>query len=295
MRTGRRIIVWSGLLALVLASARGDPNDAESSHDYPGWPRPTGFIITDYDEDNPGSFVFPVARATQVDADHMESVQVNGHRYRIRYEYDGRGRAPDLLEMQQYYEKLAGAEGFTLEKTGAVGDVNETFHLTRGGRSIWVYLEPGMTENVLTIVDAPAAQSMAAAATPAAPPVDDAIAKKLEGDGRAALYLDFLPGRPDLSDAAGPVLDQVVKVLQAHPDWHLVIEGHTDSTGNVQDNEFLSAERARAVRGMLINAGIVPTRLVAIGLGGSYPIADDKSSEGRAKNRRIELVVRKEG
>ena len=155
MRSCRRIlhpIFWT--LALAVASLRADPGDVESSHDYTGFPRPPGFVITDYDEDNPAEFDFPSAHALPDDAANVEMVHVKGHRYVIRYELNPGARAPSLFQTQQYYEKLAADGGFKVLKSGAVGDVTETFYRAAPTHEIWVYLEPAVSSNVLTVVEA---------------------------------------------------------------------------------------------------------------------------------------------
>ena len=127
MRFWRRLpphILW--MLALASATLRADPGDVESSRDYDGFPRLPGFVITDYDEDSPAEFDFPVARPLPDDANHIEIVQARGHRYAMRYELGPGGRPAGLFQTQQYYEKLAADAGFTLEKNGAIGDVTES-------------------------------------------------------------------------------------------------------------------------------------------------------------------------
>jgi hypothetical protein len=112
-------------------------------------------------------------------------------------------------------------------------------------------------------------------------------------DGRAVLPVTFLPGKPDLDTDSQPVIDRVVAILKLHPDLLLSIEGHTDLTGDAEFNQELSLQRARAVRALLIAGHIGHRRLVAVGLGGTQPLADESTAEGREKDRRIELVVRK--
>jgi len=154
MRSCRQIVsqvLWA--LALASATLRADPGDVESSHDYDGFPRLPGFIISDYDEDSPADFDFPVARPLPVDANHVEAIRVKGHRYVLRYELSPGRHATGLFQTQQYYEKLAADAGFTVEKNGAVGDVTETFYRATDAHEIWIYLEPAITVNVLTIVE----------------------------------------------------------------------------------------------------------------------------------------------
>jgi outer membrane protein OmpA-like peptidoglycan-associated protein len=282
-------VLGPSLLAMVFSSARlaAGPGDVGSSRDYPGFPRLPGLIITDYDEDNPSSFDFPIARPLPADVSHVEAVHVKGHRFVIRYGLGPVGASRSLLQTQQYYEKLATDGGFTVEKNGAVGDVTETFRLKKPDREVWVYLEPGMSMNVLTIVE-----SVEGVVLPPTP-TEDPLYTSLSKDGHVALALSFLPGKPDIVADSLPLLDRVVKILQVHPDLQLTIEGHTDNTDDPRGDQLLSAQRARAVRAMLIADGVDKNRLAAVGLGGTQPVADDTTAEGRAKNRRIELVVRK--
>jgi outer membrane protein OmpA-like peptidoglycan-associated protein len=87
------------------------------------------------------------------------------------------------------------------------------------------------------------------------------------------------------------VLSQIAKVLQENPKLELIIEGHTDNVGGAQFNLELSRKRAEAVKRWLVDkAGISEVRLTTVGYGLSRPIADNSTEEGRAKNRRVELV-----
>jgi outer membrane protein OmpA-like peptidoglycan-associated protein len=117
------------------------------------------------------------------------------------------------------------------------------------------------------------------------------IAELLLRNGHLPLYaIQFLPGRPDLAPSATPILEEVMTMLNDHPDWHLRIEGHTDNTGTKMGNMTLSFKRASAVATWLTTNGIKRTRLDAQGIGDVRPIADNTTEAGRIKNRRIELV-----
>ena len=84
-------------------------------------------------------------------------------------------------------------------------------------------------------------------------------------------------------------LDELTKILNRYEGANLTIEGHTDSNGSDAYNQDLSQKRTESVRDYLIKKGISPSRLTGIGYGESRPIADNKTSLGRAKNRRVEL------
>src|SRR3546814_13361039 len=79
-------------------------------------------------------------------------------------------------------------------------------------------------------------------------------------------------------------------MVDANPSLELSIEGHTDNTGDAAQNRSLSADRARAVADALVALGVVPGRLQSQGFGQDRPVADNATAEGRAQNRRLELV-----
>jgi outer membrane protein OmpA-like peptidoglycan-associated protein len=103
----------------------------------------------------------------------------------------------------------------------------------------------------------------------------------------------FASGKSKLLPAASSRLRQVADALVAgDPDSTFVVEGHTDSTGNTDRNQRLSEDRARAVRDFLVSRGVPADRIEAQGMGSTQPVADNSSAEGRANNRRVEIVIR---
>ncbi len=102
----------------------------------------------------------------------------------------------------------------------------------------------------------------------------------------------FTTGKSTLLPIAETKLAKVAEVLQEQDDSKkIVVEGHTDSVGTEQNNLKLSQARADTVRTFLVSRGIKPERISAVGKGESQPIADNKTPEGRANNRRVEIVV----
>ena len=101
----------------------------------------------------------------------------------------------------------------------------------------------------------------------------------------------FASGKSALLPAAQDRLNQVTDALLATKERKLIVEGHTDSQGSNSFNQVLSQKRADAVRSYLISRGYPGDLILAQGIGEDRPIADNASAEGRANNRRVEIVV----
>jgi outer membrane protein OmpA-like peptidoglycan-associated protein len=102
----------------------------------------------------------------------------------------------------------------------------------------------------------------------------------------------FASNESTLLPAAIVKLNEVAEALvKQSPDSNMTVEGHTDSQGNRQYNMDLSMKRADAVRSQLVSRGVAQDRIKAVGIGPDRPVADNKSAEGRANNRRVEIIV----
>lgn len=101
----------------------------------------------------------------------------------------------------------------------------------------------------------------------------------------------FAFNKAELSAQAGPRLDKLANFLKQFPDRKLLIEGYTDSVGSDSYNQDLSDRRAQAVRDALVQRGVDTSRITARGYGKAHPVADNASPEGRAMNRRVEIVI----
>ena len=90
-----------------------------------------------------------------------------------------------------------------------------------------------------------------------------------------------------------PTVNDLIVILKAYPAAEVQLVGHTDNTGDATANMKESQDRANAVRDMLVNGGVDTNRISTAGYGQDKPIASNGTDEGRAKNRRTELVVTK--
>lgn len=116
--------------------------------------------------------------------------------------------------------------------------------------------------------------------------------KKVEKLFQKALNgIEFETGKSIIKAKSFGILDEVVKVMKENPTYKLTINGHIDNTGSYDKNVQLSKDRAKSVKDYLVKKGVEDKRLESFGFGPDKPIADNKTPQGRAKNRRVEFVL----
>jgi OmpA-OmpF porin, OOP family len=112
----------------------------------------------------------------------------------------------------------------------------------------------------------------------------------LNKDGYIALNILFETGKSAIQQESLPVIEQIYDLLKNNPALKVSVEGHTDNSGDPAANKTLSNSRAKTIMDALIAKGIDKARLSAIGWGQEKPVADNRTEDGRAKNRRVEIV-----
>ena len=166
------------------------------------------------------------------------------------------------------------------------GCENNTYLIRQGGKEWWIQVSTGaipLHGEVVVLERQGMASKLAF--------IDAAAMKKaLDADGRIALYINFDVDKATLRPDASAVVAEIHRLLSNDPSLRLSIDGHTDSTGTAERNRELSRQRAEAVQAALVAKGIAADRLQAQGFGPDQPLADNATEDGRAKNRRVELV-----
>jgi outer membrane protein OmpA-like peptidoglycan-associated protein len=115
--------------------------------------------------------------------------------------------------------------------------------------------------------------------------------QQINQTGRVSVYgINFDTGKATIRPDSEQVLNELRSLLQKQPEWTLVVAGHTDNTGSDAINVPLSRQRAEAVIAWLAAKGIDKSRLVPAGFGATKPVADNATEDGKAKNRRVDLV-----
>jgi outer membrane protein OmpA-like peptidoglycan-associated protein len=121
-----------------------------------------------------------------------------------------------------------------------------------------------------------------------------AIAQQLAETGRAVVReIRFTSNSAEILSGSEAVLTEIARLLQSTPTLELIIEGHTDNVGGAERNLDLSRRRAAAIKRWLVDKGkVAEVRLTTAGYGLTRPVADNGTEEGRAQNRRVELIRR---
>ncbi len=162
--------------------------------------------------------------------------------------------------------------------------VYEVYAIRTPDTTVWIIIQTSQyTAFVTTLEQQGMSQSVGLVSK-------DTLRQALESSGRVALYVNFDVDAATLRPDAAPILVEVVKLLQESPALKISVEGHTDNSGNAERNQALSTDRANTVVAALVAAGVDKSRLSAYGFGQSKPITDNTTEDGRAKNRRVELV-----
>ena len=101
----------------------------------------------------------------------------------------------------------------------------------------------------------------------------------------------FASGQAQLVEGGRSSLEEVVDLLQTEPDKKIRVEGHTDSLGEADANLLLSEQRAQAVLDALVSLGVDSDRISSLGMGEDFPIASNEDEDGRARNRRVDVIL----
>jgi OOP family OmpA-OmpF porin len=270
-----------GFAAMAMGVAVYGQEDLAGSKDYPGVTRMPGYYIADYQEQAFDSFTFKVK-----EGNGSKDQAVEGHRYDFRYNLKEGATMPSPLQILRNYQNAAKAVG---GQVMYAGEDSTTLRIAKDGKEAWIAVQTsnipsGMFITMNIIEKEGMKQDVAMNA--------DAIAQGLSDSGQVAIYgIYFDTARSDLKPESEPALAEIAKLLSAHADLKVYIVGHTDMMGDAASNVKLSQARAQSVVNALVSKnGVAGSRLVPFGAGPYAPVASNKSEEGRAKNRRVELV-----
>lgn len=298
--------LWACALTMLGNAALSQ--DIKGSRDHPMLSRFPGSVIVRYEENPFNETYLATKKATVPQFTDQNSQRVEGKWTDIVYNV-----APDrsTLEIYNSYKQALTGAGFKVlfECVGSGCGYSSPFKsnrfsanvsgndirylsgkLTRSAGDVYVSLLTFLGENKvrtgLTVVEARPMESGLITYNA------QAMSEAIRNTGRIALYgILFNTDKTEPTPESAPTLTEIAQLLKNEPTLKLLVVGHTDRVGNYDYNMDLSRRRAEAVVAKLvsehqINAG----RLKAVGIGYASPVATNRTDEGKAKNRRVELV-----
>lgn len=275
------VFMLAACLAAPLLAFAGD--DIAGSKDDP--------LLTRY----PGSYIGEYSKAYnateyKVGAGASANTQtVEGDTTSLRYFHGSPETQPSALQVIRNYQNAIRQIGgeVVYERLPSDGDGGETtLKVHTGGKDVWVKVVPDIygapTQDYLLVITEVAAMAQAVTA--------NQLRDELDKNGFITLHVNFDTGTAVLKPDDLATVQQIAIMMKAAPTLKLHVEGHTDNVGDAVSNKILSEARAKSVMDAIEQAGVAAERLGAAGFGQERPVADNRSEEGRAKNRRVELV-----
>jgi outer membrane protein OmpA-like peptidoglycan-associated protein len=261
----------SAALALAMPSAAHAQKDFKGSADHALFPnRMPGFFIHNEQQLEFAKYQFQT-RPPQT---------IEGRYTRLEYLLKKDQKNPGDLAIRRNYENAVKAAGGQVVYSD---NYRSVLRVQRNGVEIWTQVEtrPGGPAYFLHIVEREAMQQVITA---------DAMAAEIDKAGFVALDIHFATAKAEILPESRPIIDQIVAMLKKRPTLRVAVEGHTDNTGSPAANKALSTSRAKAVADALTASDIAAARLRTAGYGQERPIADNRLEDGRARNRRVEIV-----
>ena len=262
-------------IALMGATSVWAQQDVEGSRDHPLITRMPGYYIDGYKVEE-----FAGIDPTVIGG---KSVHWEGQKYSISYYRKEDAAQASTLQIVRNYQNALKTVGATVL---GFDERRLATELRKGGAMAGVYVEAfneGRSYEVTIVETQAMRQDVTANAA--------AMGKDIAATGKTVIYgIYFDTGAAVVKPESEPALTEMTKLLKNSPNLKAYIVGHTDNAGTLELNLKLSADRADSVVKALIAHGIASGRLKAAGVGPYCPIGPNSSEEGRAQNRRVELV-----
>lgn len=272
----RQVLLALAMLTLAVPAAAQNA-DADGSKDHPMVPRLAAYYIFDYDATDFNKADFPISADDKVQT-------VEGKHWKIRYDVKDNARKSSPLAILRNYSAAFQQRGGTVVYTN---ETEVSLRLKTASSELWCHIEvsnEGEVYDVEIVEKAAMAQQVELTAAE--------LARALNEKGTATLRnILFDTGKATLKPESSAALAVVGEVLKSNAAMKLEIQGHTDNVGAKAANLALSQARAAAVRDYLTKTfAIGADRLTSAGFGDTKPVADNATEDGRAQNRRVELV-----
>jgi OOP family OmpA-OmpF porin len=274
----KRLLLFSASAALVAASPAFAQTDLAGCSGHPLFPtRMPGYRIEACKVEEFGRYEFFTPKPPKR--------PVEGKFTFVTYTITDRKNEPSGLAVVRNYEGALRKIGATNLQT----DPNSTWwvngRIVKDGQEAWAQAEKGNGKIWLRIVEKEAMQQHVVADAAG-------LGSDIKSTGHVAVYgITFDTNKSLVKPESKPSLDEIAKLLKQDPTLRLKVVGHTDMVGSLEANMALSQARAEAVvQALVAERGVAAARLKGYGVGPLAPVASNDTDEGRAKNRRVELV-----
>jgi OmpA-OmpF porin, OOP family len=250
--------------------------DFKGGKDHPLLSRMPDFRLSDYKEAEFDSYRF-------IGSD-KKPVMIEGHKYYIEYRINSGKSEPGELKIrrniQEALKKIGGKVVFDDNFNKA-----STIIVQKDNKETWVEVRSYNNMYRLNIVEKSIMKQEVIANA-------DAMGNDIKSTGHVSVYgINFENGKSDINTESAAAIAQISILLTKDNSLKLYVVGHTDNVGTLDANMKLSKERSDAVVNSLVsNYGISADRLKAYGVASLVPVASNDTEEGKAKNRRVELV-----
>jgi len=272
----KRIMIYTLIASVLITSITLAEQDAPGCRDHPLLTRMPNFYIQDCETKDFDQMEF-------VNAQGQEAT-VEGKRYYISYCVESEAQAPSTIQIIRNYtnaiQKIGGTKIYE-------GPYEVYLQLKKADMVTWIRVRPwndGECYDLHICEEKAMRQEVTADAK--------SMAQDISTTGKVAIYgiyFDF--NKADVKPESDPTLKEIAALLKQNSKLNLYVVGHTDNVGSLSANMDLSERRAEAVvQALASKHGVDAKRLKAQGVGPLCPIASNKTEEGRAKNRRVELV-----
>ncbi len=274
------MLMSAGML-LVSASAVAEQKDNTACKDHPLFTRMPTYWIHSCAQKQFDAHNFIIGK----DAAGKDQTQsVEGQLWKtLYYPQADMNPRPSELQILRNFENAVQKQG---GKTVYSSKNRETFTLTKDGKEFWVDASAEFTGKYQLVIVQKDAMKQDVTINA------EVIAKDIRTTGHAAIEgIYFDTAKATIKPESAKSIGEVAKLLKADPALNVFVVGHTDNVGGIESNLTLSQARANAVMQSLIaEHGTPATRMKAHGCGQFAPVAPNDAEEGRAKNRRVELV-----
>jgi outer membrane protein OmpA-like peptidoglycan-associated protein len=272
----KKTILIPGLFLLFALYGTAQQQDVKGSKDHPLLTRMPDFFISGYTDTDFGTYKFLGADRKPVD--------VEGHKYYFQYNLKTGAAEPGELKIRRNIQDA-------IKKIGGKVLYDENFNkvstmlVQKDNKETWLEVRSYNNMYRLNIVEKEIMEQNIVANA-------DAMGNDINSTGHVAVYgIYFDTGKSEIKPESDQAIEQISVLLKNNASLNLYVVGHTDNVGTIESNMKLSMDRANSVVNSLVTKyAIAATRLKPYGVASLNPVASNDTEEGKAKNRRVELV-----